>query len=340
MELFNKKEMLNLYSLVNENYNITEFWRKCSDNIMKEIDNIENFRSLKYPLSYFVPTYGYPGNLINEEIKNKINNLLKDEHTKVKKAFEYCINGYTNAFSDYRVFVANSENNSANILLNFSESDVGNPIEQFNFEGKNHSKSSLGYLLGLSNLANFTDISKIKSIVEIGGGYGTLGEICYKCLPNCKYINFDILPTCFFSEYYLKQVTKNVYTNYDTKCKIKIDELEMISVLPNWNIENLEGNIDLFVNYISFQEMEPKIVKNYLNQVDRLKPNWILLRNIREGKQQKKDENSVGVLEPIKIDFYSKHLENYKLVSSNCNLYGEVKLDNFHSDVLIFERIN
>ena len=55
-----------------------------------------------------------------------------------------------------------------------------------------------------------------------------------------------------------------------------------------WQIEKLKGKIDLFVNFISFQEMEPEVVKNYLLKVINLKPKYILLRNLREGKQIKK----------------------------------------------------
>ena len=44
---------------------------------------------------------------------------------------------------------------------------------------------------------------------------------------------------------------------------INIKNLPKYSFLPNWEIENLVGDIDLFVNFISFQEMEPQIVKNY-----------------------------------------------------------------------------
>ena len=52
-------------------------------------------------------------------------------------------------------------------------------------------------------------------------------------------------------------------------------------------MEDLEGDIDLFVNFISFQEMEPDIVINYVKR-SQVYPKYILLRNLREGKQKKK----------------------------------------------------
>ena len=42
--------------------------------------------------------------------------------------------------------------------------------------------------------------------------------------------------------------------------------------------------------------MEPYIVKNYLNKVIELNPKFILMRNLREGKQIKR-KGKIGVKE-------------------------------------------
>ena len=67
-------------------------------------------------------------------------------------------------------------------------------------------------------------------------------------------------------------------------------------LLPNWKIEDLRGSIDLFVNFISFQEMEPHIVSNYILHVQRLSPKWVLLRNLREGKQLASGKKLVSII--------------------------------------------
>ena len=72
--------------------------------------------------------------------------------------------------------------------------------------------------------------------------------------------------------------------------EINIQKLPKFTFLPNWRVEDLRGEIDLFVNYISFQEMEPHIVRNYAKEVMRLNPKFILLRNLREGKQKRNGE--------------------------------------------------
>ena len=95
--------------------------------------------------------------------------------------------------------------------------------------------------------------------------------------------------------------------------------------------------MDLFVNFISFQEMEPHIVKNYLDQVTRLNAKWILLRNMREGKQVRKDKHSVGVETPMRSDDYKAILSEYELVDRNVVPFGYRTVDNFHSELLILK---
>ena len=125
----------------------------------------------------------------------------------------------------------------------------------------------------------------------------------------------------------------------EKKKNIKINKLKKkITCLCSWQIEKLIGKIDVFVNFVSFQEMEPEVVKNYINHVIRLSPKYILLRNMREGKQ-KQSSKKIGVLKQIKTNDYIKYLKTkYILKNSNVIPYGEKKYDNFHSELLLFKK--
>ena len=57
----------------------------------------------------------------------------------------------------------------------------GNPIEQFTFDDKKFSRFPLNYINGLVFLKRNIDTSEIFN-VQIGGGFGTLGEIL-KMIP-------------------------------------------------------------------------------------------------------------------------------------------------------------
>ncbi len=313
---------------------------KIKDNLNKF--GFDDIRNQQLPLSFFVPTYGSPGNGFSvSDVKHIFNVLETSLSSKQKKYLENSLNGQVHANSDYRLFKASHHFSEDLKLFNFSESTIGKPKEQFIFEGKNFSRSSLNYLLGLSFLKKATKGEKLPIILEIGGGFGTLGEIIGKTSNlSFKYINLDLPPMFLISEEYLKRCFKSRFKFFDhfnsKSKKILISSLPDFSFLPNWKIEDLEGTIDLFVNFISFQEMEPEIVQNYAINVARLKPKYILLRNMREGKQMKK-KGHIGVRKPIKTEDYLKIFKNFAIVESNVNDFGYKTSDGFHSELILLK---
>jgi putative sugar O-methyltransferase len=331
----------------NELYKPSSFWADASVKIaaaLKE-NGVENFRRIAENLMFFVPTYGCPGNSFTPQMQQDIIDFLNKSYPQAKKpqqTIELLLSGYQSALADYRVFLAAEDPEKKPRLVDFSESEFGNPVEQFEFNNKKYSRSSLNYLLGLQLLKkHLTD--DIHTVLEIGGGFGTLGEIFAKSnVNNFRYIDVDIPPTLFVAENYLRAALphKNVSGYLDTKNSdaLKISELPDISVLASWQLPKLQGNVDLFVNFISFQEMEPHIVKNYFSHVDRLQSKWILLRNMREGKQVKKNTQDLGVEQPILSDDYISMLPNYQLVTRQVHPFGFKTVDNFHSELLLFKR--
>jgi putative sugar O-methyltransferase len=325
-------------------YQPTEFWAEASEKIFENLasEGIANFRRASLPLSFFVPTYGQPGNCLGhsseELIESLSNNTMLIE--KQKHILSAMFTGRNQAEADYRVLLASHSPQADTSLLNFSESDVGNPVEHFDFDGKKYSRSALNYLLGLAFFNQHTPLSSIRTVVEIGGGFGTLGEILAKTNNNVRYMDFDIAPTLNVADYYLSNVfgRDNVGGYFQQETPVDVSETTRpLNVFGAWQIEALDEPVDLFVNFISFQEMEPEVVQNYLNHVDRVKTKWVLLRNIREGKQTIK-EHGFGVKNPIYTEDYKKMLPNYELVSSNVRPFGLKTLDGFHSELLLFKR--
>jgi putative sugar O-methyltransferase len=331
-----------------EFYKPTSFWREAAVKISDElkISGIHNFRNINSSLEFFVPNFGAPANGFSENEVNSLISFAKDNLKLSEKALmtlgQY-LSGFFHARSDYRVLMASDIKTKRPYLHEFNESTFGNPIEQFQFDGRNYSRSSLNYLLGLSMLKQHIDTESIQTVLEIGGGFGTLGEILSQSgLTDIRYIDVDIPPVQYVAAEYLKstlgddRVLSNSPTNSE---KLNISTLPMVTVLCNWQIEQLLGEIDLFVNFISFQEMEPFVVSNYLRHVDRLKSKWILLRNMREGKQ-KKTSTSFGVEVPILSEDYLGMLSNYRLIARNVHPFGYETVDNFHSELLLLERFS
>lgn len=334
---------LKLSEQQSELYRPSSFWKQATNDIMEQVvDNgIENFRSLSTPLNFFVPTYGQPFNQLDDQTVRKLQSIVSGNQ-KTLASMEQYISGYNSALADFRVMLAADDPAKGPDIQKFTESNVGNPIEQFEFNGRMFSRSSLNYLSGLCFLKSHLENEKISTVVEIGGGFGSLGEILLKANdPDIKYIDFDIPPNSTITQYYLSNIFDesfvSPYSSYEWKGELKIKDLPAASALCNWQIEQLSGQVDLFVNFISFQEMEYEIVANYLSHIERLETRWILLRNLREGKQVK-TSSSVGVEVPILGPQYAKLLPAYDLIDSNVLPFGYQTVDGYNSELLLFKR--
>jgi hypothetical protein len=83
-------------------------------------------------------------------------------------------------------------------------------------------------------------------------------------------------------------------------------------VLPNWRINDVRGDFDVFVNSFSFQEMEPNVVEHYIDAVAETGVKHVVSLNSRKGKpkaDQRGDRHWGGVTEPVTsqliIDLFS-----------------------------------
>lgn len=332
-----------------ELYRPSVFWDEASSRIVNELceNGIEKFRRLPNTLGFFVPTFGTPGNSFTPAQIEGLTATLQRAHPEAKKAhlgLDQFLTGEAAALADYRVLLAADTPSKLPHLHTFSESKVGEPVEHFEFDGRWFSRSALNYLLGLALLKKHLGPNDVpRTVLEIGGGFGTLGEVMASAgIEGLRYVDIDIPPTSYVAQHYLSgavgadQVT--TYAQTRDQAEIEIESLTPISVLCAWQIEKLRGNVDLFVNFISFQEMEPPIVQNYLNHVARLNTRWILLRNMREGKQLRKAGGWAGVDTPILSDDYLAMLPGYELVERNVHPFGYRTVDGYHSELLLLRR--
>jgi len=329
-------------------YQPSMFWSEASAVIVDEIcqHGVERFRRLKKPMVFFAPTYGAPGNSLSAQQIEQIESEFHDRYPAARKQSQmlrHHLSGEAQALADYRVLLAADEAGRLPRLDLFSESSYGDPVEHFEFGGRKFSRSALNYLLGLAFLKKHLGGDEPRVVVEIGGGFGTLGEVMAASgIENFRYVDLDIPPTSFVAQSYLCGAVgpDNVTTYAETRDweVIEIEALRPLSTLCAWQIERLCGKVDLFVNFISFQEMEPLIVQNYLRHVDRLAAKYVLLRNLREGKQIKTDQIAHGVETPILGGDYDNFLKNYDLVETNVHPFGYRTVDGFHSELRLYRR--
>ncbi|MEK8047671.1 putative sugar O-methyltransferase [Ideonella margarita] len=329
-------------------YQPSVFWRDASATIVDELcaGGIEHFRSMETPLNYFVPTWGVPVSGFTAEQVQALTGLLARDYpgaTKAQLAMAQFLSGESAAQADYRVLKAADDPTRLPHLHTFSESEAGSPVGQMSFEGRRFSRSSMNYLLGLAMLKKHLGAELPRVVLEVGGGFGTLGEVLAASgMPDWRYIDIDIPPTSFVAQWYLEQalgasrVTGWAQTH--GQASLHIETLPPASVLAAWQIEQLQGRVDLFVNFISFQEMEPHIVRNYLAQAMRLQARWVLLRNLREGKQKRVPGQRHGVDDPVTGDDYPDMLPGYDVVERATLPFGFKTVDGFHSELTLLRR--
>jgi len=263
---------------------------------------------------------------------------------QLKRIFKAAVDGSDEARRMYQIYIASLP--SPRPAWAAVSEDAAGGGERFEFDNRLYSKSVLNYLLGLNFLSRLTGVKSIASAVEIGGGYGTLGEILLKSDPNSIYINVDIPPVAAVSSYYLEQVFgADAVLTYEQSAgldRIDIDELKgryRAVVLCPWQLPKLVGRADLFANFFSFQEMEPAVVENYVGQAMRLNPSFVLLRNSRRGKTKVAEAGKVGVFEPVTTDRIIAWFDQYALRGRDSSVFGAESRDGtFWSEVICMER--
>lgn len=325
----------------------TEFWSAASGRIIADLkaEGFEKFRRLASSRIFFVPSYGPPGNMLAQaDVERLERELLLDAEAGSKKhrTLMELLDGTSWAVADYRVFLAGDRRGLAPDLSRVSECAAGNPPDQFFIDGRAFSRSMLNYLHGLVFLKQELGDAGIRSVLEIGGGFGTLGEILHQCGGGYSYVDVDIPPTSAVASYYLSQVPGLRLRDYfqtRSETAIGMPPPGEQMVLCPWQLPRLQGSVDLVWNFISFQEMEPHVVRFYLENARRLGARHVLLRNLREGKQKKKEGAAFGVETPILGSDYDGFLPGYRLVATNVFPFGFRTVDGFHSELRLYERV-
>lgn len=324
----------------------TNFWQTGLTRILDDLDErgFDDFRSHESARVFYVPLYGRNWAVRPFRKVDPVVSSTRRLPGSLRAAMEYFA-GKNRARAEYRIFRAAIDDRPP-LLADLSESNVGAPAEQFELEGRRYSRSFLNYLRGLALLKKHADLSVLRHALEIGGGYGTLGEILQKAAPGTTYVDVDIPPVAAVATYYLSQVFGEdrvlAYDESRELAEIDLDRLpgkKTIAVLCPWQLPRLKGGADLFVNMISFQEMEPHVVSNYVRLVSPLTRRWVLLRNSRHGKTVARGPGELGVVRPVTTDMLKDEFADFGLLARDAATFGEVSVEaGFESEVLCLAR--
>ena len=163
----------------------------------------------------------------------------------------------------------------------------------------------LNYLMIVGALSQHLD-RPLRSVVEIGAGFGVLGEILLQSNPTTQYVDLDIPPLSAIAHYYLSTVFPDVTfdsnVDLDATGRLTLQPGGRSACVSSWQMPMLEGEADLFVNAFSFQEMEPDVVQNYARQIARLGAGYVVSLNSRRGKPLAAD-SAIGVRDQVTSEY-------------------------------------
>lgn len=153
----------------------------------------------------------------------------------------------------------------------------GNPIV-INVHGKRISQDISNSYMEYSYVRHSLGIefSNIKTIAEIGGGYGRLSYLfhLFHQHDGIKVVLIDLPPALFVAQWYLRKVFPEAqimgYRNFSNFSEIEqvFSESSICFLLPH-QLEMLpKGALDLLINVSSFQEMSREQINHYYGLID------------------------------------------------------------------------
>ena len=144
------------------------------------------------------------------------------------------------------------------------------------FDGVLISTTYLRQLIWIHNFSQNLDLGDIRSVTEVGGGFGANAHLLLETKPNIrKYVYLDLPPMLYVGTQYLRHFYGDSVRDYlttRTADPIRFqenDDREILAICP-WQLERLEAEVDLLWNSASFQEIEPFAISNYLSKLSSL----------------------------------------------------------------------
>ncbi len=320
-------------------YQPTNFWSRGLRWLLKDLDErkLEEFKYWPSSSSWFYPIYGNGFSNATIEKTYEFAKTVNDGvwHSYINSA----LNGSFEARRDFDVaYMFWNRDRWPIELENLGESRVGKPRQYYPVSGVKDvgfGRPYLNYLMILSALSNHVEAPP-KSVLEIGGGFGVLGEILMTRDPEVRYVDVDIPPLITVASYYLTTLFGDRVMIYDDALKDggPID-VPHSAVLPNWRIEDVTGDFDVALNAYSFQEMEPDVVEHYATVLAGKNIRYVVSLNSVEGKPKAKQVGEWGVIDPVTSDMIEAMFQarGYRVAGS----YGKF-LTRGAGRLVVFER--
>lgn len=220
-----RKREQNSSQSVNKTHEVSELWQTLCEELFSNVneDFYSVFRAPHNPANRFStwqpkePTFRYYLTLVFNEVRKKDDTFF-DNYKKLGNTLlgqPLCVSA-----------------NGVEVNLDYLTS-----IEEYDF------------------LSHNINLNNIKTVVEIGGGFGRTAHTLLKLCPNIEtYTIIDLTPILKLSSGYLEKVLESEFL-----------KLNFVSANAIHEWENIEA--DLAINIDSFQEMPQQTISNYIDKL-------------------------------------------------------------------------
>jgi len=203
------------------------------------------------------------------------------------------------------------------------ENDIGSPIRYFLYPKSSGNRIRQVYLIQqfLKNSKKI-NLKKIKTIIELGGGYGCMAQLFYKLNKKINYNIYDMYEVNLLQYYYL------IMNNCRVNLSLKKQGINLINKFRDLNKIKKGKDIDLFIANWSLSEFPLKFREKFIPTIKRAKYSIICFQEKFENI------NNTKFFKELISDIKKNH--EYKLI--DFKYYNDSPFNNTNHQMLIIEK--
>jgi len=153
------------------------------------------------------------------------------------------------------------------------------------------------------------DRREVRTILELGPGYGRTAHVFLTLQPGCRYILVDIPPALFVAQRYLTAIFPERkifgFRPFDEFSDVQeeYDNADIIFLTPN-QLELLpDKSVDLFINISSLHEMRMDQIHYYFGEIERLTRKYFYFKQWKETTVPFENETIREADYPVREDW-------------------------------------
>ena len=180
------------------------------------------------------------------------------------------------------------KNDPEGLLQKLVEPTEGNPPTVIS-EGRLISQDLANSLLEYRAILHpELDRREVRTIMELGPGYGRTAYVFLALQPACRYILVDIPPALYVAQRYLTALFPErrvfpfrPFDEFET-VRDEFEDASIVFLTPN-QLEALpDKSVDLFLNISSLHEMRMDQIRYYFGQIERLTRRYFYFKQWKE----------------------------------------------------------